>query len=219
MYKSFLIIAFSIVFSFSACSQNDKDSSGNKAEKMKKNLSSYQKAYFASGCFWCVEAVFESVRGVEEAVSGYSGGKEHNPTYREVSSGKTGHAEAVEVYYDPEVVSYHTLVKVYYGSHNPTTINGQDPDYGTQYRSIIFYQNEDEKAIANRYKDSLDASGTFKKPIATEILAFEKFWPAEEYHQDYEKRNPDQPYVRRVSIPRLNRFRETFPELLKKESH
>ncbi|MFT6868709.1 MAG: peptide-methionine (S)-S-oxide reductase [Cyclobacteriaceae bacterium] len=180
-------------------------------------LQELETAYFASGCFWCVEAVYESVRGVKEAVSGYSGGKEKNPTYRQVGSGQSGHAEAVVVYYDPKVVSFKTLVKVYYGSHNPTTVNGQAPDFGQQYRSVIFYQNEEEKMIAVAYKDSLDNSSQYDQPIATQIIPFEKFWEAEEYHQDYEKRNPYQPYVLGVSVPRLKRFQAKFPELLKEE--
>lgn len=181
-------------------------------------LEKLSKAYFASGCFWCVEAIFESVKGVKEAVSGYAGGKEKNPTYRQVSAGVTGHTETVMVYYDPEVVSYETLVKVYYGSHDPTTVNGQAPDFGTQYRSVIFYTNEEEKKIAENFKAELEASGQYRKPIATEIVPHEKFWPAEDYHQDYEKNNPNQPYVRSVSIPRLKRFQAKFPDLLK-EGH
>lgn len=173
-------------------------------------------AYFASGCFWCVEAIFESVKGVEEVVSGYAGGKEQNPTYRQVSAGATGHTEAVEVYYNPEVVSYETLLKVYYGSHDPTTVNGQSPDFGRQYRSAIFYSNEEEKKLAEAFKAELNASGQYSDPIATEIVPNEKFWPAEDYHQDYERNNPNQPYVRSVSVPRLKRFQAKFPELLKK---
>lgn len=184
-----------------------------------KKLSELSKAYFASGCFWCVEAIFESVRGVEEAVSGYAGGEEANPTYREVSAGATGHTEAVEVYYDPEVVSYQTLVKAYYGSHDPTTVNGQAPDFGTQYRSMILYTNDKEKKIALKFKQDLEASGTYSKPIATQIEPLTKFWPAEDYHQNFERLNPNQSYVRNVSIPRLNRFKKKFPELLKKDAH
>lgn len=183
-----------------------------------KDLSKLSKAYFASGCFWCVEAVFESVKGVEEAISGYSGGPEKNPTYQQVGRGLTGHAEAVEVYYDPTVVSYETLVKVYYGSHDPTTVNGQHPDFGRQYRSMIYYTNDKEKEIAEAFKAQLEASGKYSKPIATEIVAFEKFWKAEDYHQDYERLHPDNSYVRAVSIPRLNRFKEKFPELLKESA-
>ncbi|MCE2503626.1 MAG: peptide-methionine (S)-S-oxide reductase MsrA [Chlorobi bacterium] len=182
------------------------------------SLDGLNRAYFASGCFWCVEAIYESVRGVEEAVSGYAGGAEENPTYRQVSIGATGHTETVEVYYDPDQVSYETLVKVYYGSHDPTTVNGQHPDYGRQYRSAIFYLNDEEKKIAEDFKSALETSVEYDKPIATEIIPLERFWIAEEYHQDYEKRNPNQPYIRNVSIPRLRKFQEMFPELLKEEA-
>jgi peptide-methionine (S)-S-oxide reductase len=181
-----------------------------------KKMSELSKAYFASGCFWCVVAIFESVKGVEEAVSGYAGGTKENPTYQEVGGGLTNHTEAVEVYYDPEVVSYASLLKVYYGSHNPTTVNGQRPDFGKQYRSMILYTNEMEKTAAQNFKKALDAEGTYSEPIATEIEPLTKFWPAEEYHQDYEKRNPSNSYVQNVSVPRLNRFKAKFPTLLKK---
>ncbi len=174
----------------------------------------YKTAYFASGCFWCVEAIYESVRGVDEVISGYAGGHTENPTYRSIGTGTTGHAETVEVHYNPSEVDFATLVKVFYGSQDPTTI-GQRPDFGSQYRSIIFYQNEEEKTIAEEAKTNLTASGEYSKPIVTEIMQFVKFYRAEEYHQDYEKRNPNQPYVRGVSIPRLKRFQAKFPELLK----
>lgn len=196
--------------------QEEPTNETKKIEKKEvKDLSKYSKAYFASGCFWCVEAVFESVKGVEEVISGYAGGEEKNPTYEQVGAGKTGHAEAVEVYYDPEVISYETLLTVYYGSHNPTTVNGQHPDYGRQYRSVIFYTNENEEKAALAFKRKLNESGEYGEPIATEIVPFTTFWKAEDYHQDYERLNPNQPYVKSVSIPRLNRFKEKFPELLK----
>jgi peptide-methionine (S)-S-oxide reductase len=175
----------------------------------------YARAYFASGCFWCVEAVYESVNGVKEAISGYSGGHTQNPTYESSNTGKTGHAEAVEVIYDPKVVSFATLVDVYFGSQDPLQVNGQGPDKGSQYRSIIFYQTEEERRIIEGKKAAL--AKKLNATIAAEVNKFEKFWPAEEYHQDYEKRNPNQPYVRAVSIPRLNRFKEKFPHLLKEE--
>ena len=228
IYRSTFIIMkytlwLSLLIIFASCSvtndSSNAESSDPQAVKVAKKtpgeLDEYAKAYFASGCFWCVEAVYESVRGVEEAVSGYAGGKHPNPTYRLIGTGTTGHSETVEVYYDPEVVSFETLVKVYYGSQDPTTVNGQHPDYGSQYRSIIFYQNDEEKKIAEDFKAKLDASGEYSKPIATEIVPFKKFYPAEDYHQDYEKLNPNQPYVRSVSIPRLKRFQKKFPELLK----
>tara|TARA_B100000586_G_scaffold249479_1_gene207438 strand:- start:4532 stop:5194 length:663 start_codon:yes stop_codon:yes gene_type:complete len=173
------------------------------------------KAYFASGCFWCVEAVYESVKGVKEAVSGYSGGHTKNPTYEQSNTGRTGHAESVEVIYDPKVVSFETLVKVYFGSQNPTQVNGQGPDHGSQYRSIIFYQNEQQKQTIEKIK--AEVAKNYDKPIAAEILPFQKFWIAEDYHQDYEKYHPENPYIQKVSIPRINRFKKKFPELLKKE--
>lgn len=178
-------------------------------------LQAYQTAYFASGCFWCVEAVFESVRGVQEAVSGYAGGTTKNPNYQQIGTGRTGHAETVQVFYDPKVIDFKTLVEVFFGSHDPTTPNRQGPDYGTQYRSIAFYQNEDEKTIIKNYIKQLTADKVYPKPIVTEVSPFEKFYVAEDYHQDYEKRNPNHPYVQAVSIPRINRFKARFPELLK----
>ena len=171
-------------------------------------------AYFASGCFWCVEAVFESVKGVKEAVSGYAGGHSSNPTYHSIGTGSTGHAEAVAVYYNPEVVSFQTLVDVFFGSQDPTTVNGQHPDYGTQYRSIAFYQNAKEKEIIEHTIEKLNKK-VYNGKIATEVVKFTKFYKAEDYHQNYERLHPDNPYVQKVSIPRLNRFKRKFPHLLK----
>lgn len=190
-----------------------------KRARTTKGLNEYSKAYFASGCFWCVEAIFESVKGVEEAVSGYAGGTETNPTYEQVSRGATGHAEAVEVYYNPKIIDYKTLVKVYYASHDPTTINGQSPDFGKQYRSMILYTTEKEKAIAEAYKAALDASGAYDASIATEIEPLTHFWKAEDYHQNYERNHPGNRYIQGVSIPRLKRFQAKYPELLKNDTH
>ncbi|MFT5916625.1 MAG: peptide-methionine (S)-S-oxide reductase [Bacteroidia bacterium] len=221
--KTFFL-TFSLLFSFVmfACSNSggnavDKSATEKSKQKEKKDLSKLSKAYFASGCFWCVEAIFESVEGVEEAVSGYAGGKEQNPTYEQVGRAQTGHTEAVEIYYDPAVISYETLLKVFYASHNPTTVNGQAPDFGTQYRSAIFYMNDAEKKMAESYKAKI--ASEYKKPIATEIAKLTQFWDAEDYHQDFERKNPNQSYVRAVSVPRLNRFKAKYPELLKKSSH
>ena len=171
------------------------------------------KAYFASGCFWCVETIYESVKGVDEAISGYSGGHTKNPTYEDSNTGKTGHAEAVEVIYDPNIVSFATLVDVYFTSQDPTQVNGQGPDHGSQYRSIIFYQNEEQKQIILKKKEALEKALNAK--IAAEVYPFQKFWKAEDYHQNYEKLHPNQPYVKGVSIPRLNRFKQKMPEVLK----
>ena len=171
------------------------------------------KAYFASGCFWCVEAVYESVIGVEEVHNGYSGGHTQNPTYEKSNTGQTGHAEAVEVIYDPKIVSFETLVDVYFASQNPTQINGQGPDRGSQYRSIIFYQNQEQKEIIESKKKAL--AEKLNNKIAAEVYPFLKFWIAEDYHQDYEKLHPENPYIQNVSIPRLNKFKSKMPEVLK----
>ena len=175
-----------------------------------------EKAYFASGCFWCVEAIFESVEGVQEAHSGYSGGKTKNPTYNQIGYGNTGHAEAVEVIYDPKVVSFKTLVDVFFGSHDPTTLNRQGPDRGTQYRSVAFYQNDTEKIAINSHIVKLIEEEIYSNKIVTEVTPLVKFYYAEEYHQDYEKINPENSYIRNVSIPRLNRFKAKYLHLLKK---
>ncbi len=175
------------------------------------------RAYFASGCFWCVEAIYESVKGVEESISGYSGGFTQNPDYASSNTGRTGHAEAVEIIYDPKIISFSQLVDVYFGSQNPTQVNGQGPDHGPQYRSIIFYQNDTEKKIILEKKKSLAKKLNAK--IAAEVYPFLKFWKAEDYHQNYERLHPNQGYIRGVSIPRLKRFQAKFPELVKQHPH
>jgi peptide-methionine (S)-S-oxide reductase len=166
-----------------------------------------------------VEAIYESVKGVAEVVSGYAGGTEKDPTYEQVSYARTGHAEAVQVFYDPEVISYFELVQVFFGSHDPTTLNRQGPDKGPQYRSIAFYKNEMELKTIRTYMDALEESGVYDAPIVTEITPFTTFYKAEQYHQDYEKNNPDNPYVQNVSIPRLNRFKANYSEFLKEDLH
>ncbi|MGC1473738.1 MAG: peptide-methionine (S)-S-oxide reductase MsrA [Psychroserpens sp.] len=171
------------------------------------------KAYFASGCFWCVEAVFESVKGVEESISGYAGGHTDDITYEKSNTGRTGHAEAVEIIYDPEIVSFETLVDVYFASQNPTQVNGQGPDNGSQYRSIIFYQNDAQKKIIEEKKSALAKKLNAK--IAAEVYPFQKFYVGEDYHQNYERLHPNQSYIRNVSVPRLNRFKAKMPEVLK----
>lgn len=175
-----------------------------------------EKAYFASGCFWCVEAIFESLIGVQEVHSGYSGGKTKNPTYNQIGYGNTGHAEAVEVIYDPKLVSFKTLLDVFFGSHDPTTMNRQGPDRGTQYRSVAFYQNDIEKNTIDSHIIKLIEEKIYSNKIVTEVTPLVKFYYAEEYHQDYEKINPENSYVRNVSIPRLNKFKAKYPHLLRK---
>lgn len=171
------------------------------------------KAYFASGCFWCTEAVYESVIGVDQVISGYSGGHTKNPTYETSNTGKTGHAESIEVVYNPKNVSYPELLDVYFNSQDPTQINGQGPDYGSQYRSIIFYQNETQKQIALAKKE--EYAKKLNAEIAAEIVPFHTFWKAETYHQDFEKRNPNNPYIRNVSRKRVEQFKKACPLLVK----
>ncbi|WP_378177671.1 peptide-methionine (S)-S-oxide reductase MsrA [Aquimarina sp. SS2-1] len=219
--KTLLYSVLTISIILSSCQGNSQTKGQTKTTSQHKEITptqtepinGLQRAYFASGCFWCVEAIYESVKGVKEVVSGYSGGHTENPTYESSNTGRTGHAEAVEVLYDPEIVSFSTLVDVYFGSQNPTQINGQGPDRGSQYRSIIFYQNENEKNIIEKKKDFLGK--TLNRKIAAEVTPFQKFWKAEEYHQDYEKRNPYNRYIQNVSVPRLKRFQKKFPELIK----
>jgi len=177
----------------------------------------YAKAYFASGCFWCVEAVYESVKGVKEVINGYSGGYTDFPTYQASNTGKTGHAEAVEVIYNPNIVSFATLVDVYFASQNPLQVNGQGPDRGPQYRSIIFYQNELQKKIILEKKASL--SKNLNATVAAEVYPFQKFWIAEDYHQNYERLHPNNGYIRNISIPRLKRFQAKFPKEFLKNTH
>jgi len=211
-----LILAFTTAFA--NCSpKNDKAIESNIEQRQDKDLSKYSKAVFASGCFWCVEAVFESVEGVEEAISGYAGGSAAQANYKDVSAGITDHAEAVEIYYDADVVSYETLLVVFFASQDPTTLNRQGPDRGSQYRSTIFYKDEKEKTAAETYIAKLTADKVYDSPITTTLEPLVKFYAAEEYHQNFEVRNPNQGYVRAVSVPRLNRFKKKHPELLKKE--
>ena len=215
MYQlSLILVSLAISLSQACTTSQNGQASISKKEVQLEGLS---KAYFASGCFWCVEAIFESVKGVEEVISGYAGGPEKNPTYEQVSRGATGHAEAVEVYYDSTIVDYPTLLRVFFGSHDPTTLNRQGPDRGAQYRSAIFYQNDQEKALIDSYINELKTNDVFEGPITTEVSPYTVFWDAEDYHQDYEKKNPNNGYVRAVSIPRLKRFQAKFPELLKED--
>tara|TARA_B100001173_G_scaffold67257_2_gene56978 strand:- start:517 stop:1116 length:600 start_codon:yes stop_codon:yes gene_type:complete len=172
------------------------------------------KAYFASGCFWCVESIFENLKGVVEVNSGYSGGNIKDPSYSQVMSGKTGHAETIEVIYNSKIINFQTLVQVFFGSHDPSTLNRQGPDVGTQYRSIAFFNSENEKQIIENEIKILLKNRTYNK-ITTEIEPFKKFYIAEDYHQDYKKKNPYDLYIMRVSAPRINKFKMDFKDVLK----
>ena len=172
-------------------------------------------ATFAAGCFWCVEAVFQELKGVLSVTSGYTGGKIKNPSYREVCSGLTGHAEACEIIYDPSVISYDELLEAFWASHDPTTLNRQGADQGTQYRSAIFYHNEQQKQLAEAYKSKLNAAKAFDKPVVTEINPSATFYKAEDYHQNYFNENGNAPYCTFVIIPKLEKFRKVFKDKLK----
>jgi len=188
-------------------------SKGESMSEQKSNKTAL--ATFGSGCFWCTEAVFVEMKGVKSVTSGYSGGKASTANYRTVSSGLTKHAEVIQVEYDPSVVSYDELLQVFWKTHDPTTPNRQGADVGPQYRSVVFYHDEEQKKIAEQYKQQLDESDTFDKPIVTEISEFEAFYPAEDYHQDYFSLNPSQPYCQAVIAPKVEKFRKNFSDKLK----
>ncbi|RME98331.1 MAG: peptide-methionine (S)-S-oxide reductase [Bacteroidetes bacterium] len=182
---------------------------------LNERFAGYERAIFAGGCFWCMEEVFQRVAGVQAVYSGYVGGEEVHPSYREVASGSTGHAEAVVVYYDKELVTYEQLLEFFYASHDPTQVNRQGPDVGRQYRSGVFYLNEAQREAAIKYQQQLNDSGHYNKPIATEITAAGPFYVAEAYHQDYYPQHMDNPYIQRVSKPKVEKFTKAYRAYLK----
>ncbi len=179
------------------------------------NMEGTEVATLGTGCFWCTEAVLESLDGVKKVVSGYSGGHDPNPTYKAVCTGETGHAECVEVVFDPKVITYSDLLEAFFRSHDPTSLNRQGNDVGTQYRSVIFYHNDEQKRQAEKAKEELDKSGAYSKPIVTEITPAVKFFPAEDYHQNYFANNPDQGYCAFVIAPKLDKFKKVFKDKLR----
>jgi peptide-methionine (S)-S-oxide reductase len=183
--------------------------------ELEKKSEKLERATFGGGCFWCVEAIFENIKGVEDVISGYSGGLVKNPSYMEVCNGTTGHAEVVQIFYKPSVVSYEELLEVFFKTHNPTTLNQQGADKGTQYRSVIFFHNDQQKEVAERFIERLDASGAFSQPIVTELSPLINFYKAEEHHQDYYQKNPNLPYCAIVINPKLLKVNQQFPEKLK----
>ncbi len=180
-------------------------------------MDNLQKATFGSGCFWCTEAIFERLNGVVDVESGYSGGKVDNPTYEEVCSGTTGHAEVTQLTFDPSIISFDELLEVFWKTHDPTTLNRQGNDVGTQYRSVIFYHNEEQKNLSEKYKEELNKSGAWEKPIVTEISAYTNFYSAENYHQDYYENNPNQGYCTFVIAPKVEKFEKVFKDKVKKK--
>lgn len=174
-------------------------------------------ATLAGGCFWCLEAVYDDIKGVHAVESGYAGGQLDNPTYREVCNGNTGHAEVIQVHFDPNVVSYRDLLNVFFTIHDPTTLNRQGGDVGTQYRSAIFYHNDEQKQTAEEIIRDVNARKLWDNPIVTEVTKFDKFYMAEDYHQEYFAKNPYQPYCQVVVAPKVSKFRKHFLEMLKKQ--
>lgn len=206
----FTAIVFALLFSSASVAQPNNNTNAMSSNKM-------EEATFGAGCFWCVEAVFEEVKGVESAIAGYAGGKLPNPTYRQVSSGQTGHAEVTRVTYDPSVISYQQLLEVFWHTHNPTTKNRQGADVGPQYRSAIFYHNDKQKEIAKESLQKTDESDLWEDPIVTEIKPLSNYSVAENYHQNYYENNPNAGYCQVVIAPKLKKFRKNFSHLLKDE--
>lgn len=179
------------------------------------NETEFELATFGGGCFWCVEAIFEQVKGVQSAVSGYSGGTVKNPSYREVCTGRTGHAEVVQIKFNPKIISYYELLEIFFKTHDPTTLNRQGADIGTQYRSVIFYHTEKQKDQAEEIVSELDSAGIWNGPIVTAIEPFKEFYPAEDYHQEYFAENPEQGYCRIVIQPKVEKFQKIFKDKLR----
>ncbi len=178
-------------------------------------MSDLQLATFGGGCFWCTEAVFQQLKGVQSVVSGYAGGHVDRPTYQQVCTGTTGHAEVIQITYDPAQVRYEELLEVFFKTHDPTTLNRQGNDTGTQYRSVVFYHDDQQREIATRVKKQLDDAGIFDTPVVTEISPAPEFFAAEDYHQNYYKQNPNQPYCQAVVGPKVKKFQQVFADRLK----
>ena len=193
----------------------DRDPSSAQREDALLNSEEFEKATFGAGCFWCTEAVFQQLKGVQSVVSGYSGGHVKNPTYRQVTSGTTGHAEVTQIAFDPDAISFAELLEVFWQTHDPTTPNRQGNDYGPQYRSAIFYHNDEQRRLAEHYKQKLDESGAFDAPIVTEIAPFTEFYRAESYHQNYFDENPYEPYCAMVVRPKVEKVKKVFHDKLK----
>ncbi|MCF8219686.1 MAG: peptide-methionine (S)-S-oxide reductase MsrA [Bacteroidales bacterium] len=182
------------------------------------NNKTMEKATFGAGCFWCVETIFKHVKGVDSVTSGYSGGDIKNPSYQQVASGQTNHAEAIQIHFDPQVISYQELLEIFYKTHDPTQLNRQGADVGPQYRSVIFYHDDKQKETATTIKNKLDKAGIWDKPIVTAIEPYKNFYPAEDYHQDYYAKNKNQGYCQIVITPKLEKFKEVFSDKMKASS-
>jgi peptide-methionine (S)-S-oxide reductase len=218
--KSILLASFTAISIFAAVSlavMGDHKDSAMGGEEVMNSTGKKEVATLAGGCFWCLEAVYNDLRGVEKVVSGYSGGRVANPTYEEVCKGKTGHAEVVQITFDPQVISFKELLEVFFTIHDPTTLNRQGADAGTQYRSAIYYHTPEQKGVADKVIADITAAKIWKDPIVTEVTKLDIFYPAEEYHQRYYERNPNQGYCRMVIEPKVIKFRRQFMPKLKKQ--
>ncbi len=213
----FILVNFFLAAFLMACAENKPNTSQTFGNEKNMSTDSLEVITLGAGCFWCVEAVFESIDGVAKAESGYSGGTVKNPSYKEVCSGSTGHAEVVQVYFDPKKVELSKILEVFFATHDPTTLNRQGADIGTQYRSAIFYHNDSQKEQADLAKKAAQESGEWSGAIVTEITAFSQFYPAEDYHQGYFELNGEQPYCRAVISPKMDKFKKRYAELLKKK--
>lgn len=216
--KTLMVVYTFILFTvlIIGCKETKSEIKQESKTVMNKQNPNLETATFGSGCFWCTEAIFERVNGVSSVISGYSGGSVDNPTYKEVCNGTTGHAECTQITFDPAIVSYDELLEIFWKTHDPTTLNRQGNDVGTQYRSVIFYHNEEQKQKAEYYKNKLNDEKIWDNNIITEISKFEKFYPAEDYHQEYYENNPNQGYCAYVITPKVEKFEKIFKDKLKK---
>jgi peptide-methionine (S)-S-oxide reductase len=213
------LLGFTAIFAIAdpISSDNLQTEAGKTGEKEEdKKEQKLTTATFGSGCFWCTEAVFQRLKGVEKVVSGYMGGRTKNPTYEEVCTGLTGHAEVIQIQYDPAVISFAELLEAFWKTHDPTTLNRQGADTGTQYRSVVFFHTPEQKEEAEKYKTKLDEAKIFENKIVTEISPAKEFYPAEKYHQNYFNDNPNQGYCRAVIAPKVEKFEKVFKDRLKK---
>jgi len=211
-----MILITLLIITVTGCKQTSSQNQENEKANMNQvNDSKLETATFGSGCFWCTEAIFERIKGVTSVVSGYAGGKVDNPSYEEICTGKTGHAEVIQIKFDSAVVSYDELLEIFWKTHDPTTLNRQGADVGTQYRSVIFYHNDEQKEKAESYKTELNKAKIWEDPIVTEISPLKNFYSAEKYHQDYYEQNPNQGYCSFVITPKIEKFEKVFKDKLK----
>lgn len=214
-----IFLALTVSLALFSCAKESKSNTKTNGEMIMTTNAKLDTATFGAGCFWCVEAVFQRLKGVHSVASGYSGGTVDNPTYKEVCSGTTGHAEVCQIVFDPGQITYTDMLQAFFSSHDPTTLNRQGNDEGTQYRSAIFYHNDEQRALAEKAKKELNAAKAFDNPIVTEIAPFTKFYKAEDYHQNYYNENGNQPYCSFVIRPKLEKFKKVFKDKLKPEEH